>query len=60
MPKEFDDFEKHTMAVRVNKGENINDKLICEECGCDTFMVYITIIIDDARLYCANCGYNQL
>ena len=33
-----------------------NEKQICKNCGNDTFRVYIRIIIDDARLYCAKCG----
>jgi len=32
------------------------DKIICKNCGHDSFCVYVTIIIDDARLYCAKCG----
>ena len=38
--------------------EKKKDKVICKHCGNDTFRVYITIIIDDARLYCTNCGKN--
>jgi hypothetical protein len=29
------------------------EKQVCQNCGNDTFRVYIKIIIDDARLYCA-------
>lgn len=36
--------------------ENIKEKAICKECGNDSFRVYVTIIIDDARLYCSKCG----
>ena len=36
--------------------QNSKDKTICDKCGNDSFQVYITIIIDDARLYCAKCG----
>ena len=32
------------------------EKQVCQKCGNDTFRVYIKIIIDDARLYCAKCG----
>lgn len=32
------------------------EKVICDKCGNDTFRVYVKIIIDDARLYCAKCG----
>lgn len=38
------------------KDENPEEKMICKTCGNDTFRVYITIIIDDARLYCTKCG----
>lgn len=38
------------------KDEKSEEKLICEQCGNDTFHVYISIIIDDARLYCSKCG----
>jgi hypothetical protein len=38
------------------KKEKSQEKVICEKCGNDTFRVYITVIIDDARLYCAKCG----
>jgi len=39
--------------------EPINEKQVCPFCGNDTFHVYIKIIIDDARLYCAKCGHFQ-
>ena len=38
------------------KDERSEDKMICEKCGNDTFRVYITLMIDDGRLYCAKCG----
>jgi len=38
------------------KKENPEEKEICNNCGNDTFRIYIKVIIDDARLYCANCG----
>ena len=38
------------------KQENIEAKVFCKKCGNDTFHVYIKVIIDDAQLYCANCG----
>jgi ribosomal protein L37E len=41
------------------KKEKKQEKVICEKCGNDTFRIYITLIIDDARLYCANCGEYQ-
>jgi len=36
--------------------DNEKDKYFCDSCGNDTFYVYITIIIDDARVYCSKCG----
>jgi len=38
------------------KKEKPKDKVNCKKCGNDTFRAYITLIIDDARLYCAKCG----
>ncbi len=38
------------------KAEQPEDKQVCKKCGNDTFKVYIKLIIDDARLYCAKCG----
>jgi ribosomal protein S27AE len=38
------------------KDEPTLEKQDCKKCGNDTFRVYIKIIIDDARLYCAKCG----
>lgn len=40
----------------TEKDEKIKDKVICKRCGNDKFRVYVTIIIDDARLYCTKCG----
>jgi hypothetical protein len=40
--------------------EYLEDKAICIKCGNDTIRVYITIIIDEARLYCAKCGEHYL
>jgi hypothetical protein len=36
--------------------EPAEEKLVCRNCGNDTFRIYIKIIIDDARMYCAECG----
>lgn len=36
--------------------ERKNEKVICSKCKNDTWKVYIRMIIDDARLYCACCG----
>jgi len=38
------------------KKEKPEEKEICKKCGNDTFRVYIKVIIDDVRLYCAKCG----
>jgi ribosomal protein L37E len=38
------------------KCEVKKDKVVCRKCGNDAFRVYITVIIDDARLYCSKCG----
>jgi hypothetical protein len=40
----------------IEKEEQAEEKQVCEHCGNDTFRVYIKILIDDARLYCAECG----
>ena len=40
----------------VEKDEPPKEKCVCKKCGKDSFRVYIKVIIDDARLYCANCG----
>ena len=40
----------------IEKKEPVEEKQVCKNCGNDNFRVYITIIIDDARLYCAKCG----
>jgi hypothetical protein len=36
--------------------ETAEEKQVCRKCGNDSFRVYVKIIIDDARLYCAKCG----
>jgi transcription initiation factor TFIIIB Brf1 subunit/transcription initiation factor TFIIB len=36
--------------------EPAEEKQVCRNCGNDTFRLYIKIIIDDARMYCAKCG----
>jgi len=36
------------------KKENEKDKIKCS-CGSCDFVVYITYIIDDARIYCSKC-----
>lgn len=52
--------ELHEYNLARESREQINDKIICEECGNDAFRVYVTVIIDDARLYCAKCGHDQM
>lgn len=47
-----DDFD----FVEKEEDEPVKEKQVCQKCGNDTFRVYIKIIIDDARLYCAKCG----
>ena len=42
------------------KDEPVEEKQVCTNCGNDTFRVYLKIIIDDARLYCAKCGESFL
>jgi len=44
--------EKHSKEKQEKKEE----KIICKKCGNDTFHIYVKVIIDDARLYCAKCG----
>jgi ribosomal protein S27AE len=46
--------------VPKEKDEPVAEKQACHICGNDTFRVYIKIIIDDARLYCAQCGKTLL
>ena len=43
----------------TEKQEPSNEKQVCQNCGNDTFRVYIKTFIDDARLYCAKCGEFQ-
>ena len=40
----------------VEKNELAEEKQVCKKYGNDTFRVYIKLLIDDARLYCAKCG----
>lgn len=37
-------------------GEQEDDLCTCDVCGNSDFKVFITVIIDDARLYCSVCG----
>jgi ribosomal protein S27AE len=36
--------------------EPAEEKQVCVHCGNDTFRLFITLFIDDARMYCAKCG----
>jgi hypothetical protein len=36
--------------------EPAEERQVCRKSGNDTFRLYIRIIIDDARMYCAACG----
>lgn len=38
------------------KREKPEEKVKCPKCGSDSFRVYMKVIIDDARLYCSECG----
>jgi len=42
------------MELKDENNEYKDEKIICK-CGSDKFKVYITTIIDDARLYCVKC-----
>lgn len=57
--EEYSPFDWDAIMAALNhkeKDENPKEKVICNTCGNDTFRVYISIIIDDARLYCTKCG----
>jgi len=55
---ELNHIEKKLMSREKPKEpkEPAEEKQVCKKCGNDTFRVYISIIIDDARLFCAKCG----
>jgi len=44
------------MTSPKEKQEKSEEKVKCRICGNDTFRVYMKVIIDDARLYCSQCG----
>ena len=52
----MDTDNKEKWDLPTESDENPKEKQVCPHCGNDTFRVYITRIIDDARLYCAKCG----
>jgi hypothetical protein len=39
----------------LEQNQNPEDKVVCKKCGNDTFRVYVTVSIDDVRLYCSKC-----
>lgn len=45
----------NNIISKEEKKEHIKDKFKCK-CGNDTFRVYATVVIDDARLYCSKCS----
>ncbi len=47
---------KYKWKPPKEKTEPSEEKQVCQKCSNDSFRVYIKIIIDDARLYCARCG----
>jgi len=49
-------FDTYSRKEQNEKNEPAEEKQVCQKCGADIFRVYIRIIIDDARLYCAKCG----
>ena len=48
--------EKNVVVSESEQREAEKNRCKCDECGNETFRVYITNIIDDARLYCELCG----
>ncbi len=53
------DSENNPISASENS-ELYNDKQICEKCGSENFRIYISNIIDDARIYCSVCNYHQI
>ena len=55
--KEIVNLDKVIEVLSIKeKDEKPHEKAVCKTCGNDTFRVYISVIIDDARLYCTKCG----
>jgi hypothetical protein len=52
----MDEIQKYRWESPKEEDEPSEEKQVCNRCGNDTFRVYIRIIIDDARLYCTQCG----
>ncbi len=50
---------KEDTTFDMNRAKHINNKiedgLLCEHCNSRHFYIYVTYIIDDARVYCCNC-----
>lgn len=55
----FSLYAQSLMPTSENKEQPAN-LVICEKCSGRQFKVYITTIVDDARLYCAKCGHLQI
>lgn len=47
--------EAYMESLKVLK-ESDGDQCVCSKCGFTGFKVYVTTIIDDARLYCMRCA----
>ena len=50
------DSENNALSASENS-ELYNDKQICEKCGNENFRVYVSAILNDARIYCSACNY---
>lgn len=42
--------------LSIETDEDINEKQICPRCNNGTYRAYISICVDDVRLYCTKCG----
>lgn len=61
IPAELLNFKRHIQIERTDREieEKENERMTCSECGHGEFRVFITTIIDDARLYCTLCGHDH-
>lgn len=48
--------ENNSLSASENS-ELYNDKQICEKCGGENFRVYVSVSLEDARVYCSSCNY---